>query len=51
LLTAKIYNKINITISNKINITSYRDQLLTPYDTKKLTGRLYNFLKHFYKRL
>jgi len=51
LLTAKINNKINITISDKINVTFYRDQLLTPYDTKKLTGRLYNFIKHFYKHL
>jgi len=51
LLTAKINNKINITISDKINTTSYRNQLLTPYDTKKLTKRLYIFVKHFYKQI
>jgi len=51
LLTAKVNNKINITIGNKINIILYRDQLLTPYDTKKLTKKLYIFVKHFYKHL
>jgi len=51
LLTAKINSKINITISDKIDVTFYRDQLLTPHDTKKLTERLYIFIKHFYKHL
>jgi len=51
LSTAKINNKINITISDKINATPYKDQLLTPYDIKKLTKRLSIFIKHFYKHL
>jgi len=50
-LTAKINNKINITISNEIDITSYKDRLSTPHDTKKLTERLYIFVKYFYKHL
>jgi len=51
LLTAKINNKIYITISDRINTTSYRNQLLMPYDTKKLIKGLYIFAKHFYKHL
>jgi len=46
LLTVKINNKINTTISDKINITSYRDQLSTPYNIQKL--RNYTFLQNIF---
>jgi len=47
LLTAKINNKVNITINDKIIIASYRDKLLISYDVQKLTKKLCIFINIF----